>query len=275
MHALTPGALMPTLLVSTWCLPGAQALGEAARQAGWNADAFDQSMNFSARGKIVFYGGSDVALDVASRFHLALLEPPFDLLARLPLEFRHRAIEYVRFRDLSRLTAPTFVKPADAVNKSFDAGIYATSRDIRVGSEMDLDSPVLVAEPVEWSAEYRCFIWEREIAAWSPYLSFGYPVWKPFGKGTIADEAPANLRLFWSRLRDRVTDLFPPAFVMDVGVIEDRGWAVVEFNPVWCSGLLGADPSKVLGALGRASQDSRRLAAADRRWLQKRSSAGE
>jgi hypothetical protein len=36
------------------------------------------------------------------------------------------------------------------------------------------------------------------------------------------------------------------------GLVEGRGWAVVEFNPAWCSGLLGADPAGVLGVLERA-----------------------
>jgi hypothetical protein len=132
---------------------------------------------------VVFYGGTDRALAVASRFHLALLEPPLDLLAKLPLEFRQRAVEYGRFGDLGRLKSPTFVKPADALNKTFDAGIYANAREIRTSKRVKSSSPVLLAEPVEWSAEYRCFILEGEVAAWSPYISFGRPVWKPFAQG--------------------------------------------------------------------------------------------
>ena len=41
----------------------------------------------------------------------------------------------------------------------------------------------------------------------------------------------------------------PPAFTLDVGLIEDKGWAVIEFNPVWCSGFLGCDLEVILGAL--------------------------
>jgi hypothetical protein len=130
----------------------------------------------------------------------ALLEPPFDLLAKLPVEFRRRAVEYACFRDLARLKAPAFIKPADALNKSFDAGIYATARDIRAPKGVDPQIPVLLAEPVEWSAEYRCFIREGELAAWSPYLSFGRPVWKPFGQGTLPAQTPANLSSFCKRL---------------------------------------------------------------------------
>jgi hypothetical protein len=261
---------MPTLLLSTWSLPASKALADAARQAGWRAYAFDESPDIKPCDKIVFYGGTDKAQAIAKQFHLALLEPPFDLLAKLPLEFRCRAVEYGRFDDLRRLKAPTFVKPADALNKTFDAGIYASIRDIRAPKGVDDRTPVLLAEPVEWSAEYRCFIREGEVAAWSPYISFGRPVWKPFGQGTLSAQAPANLLSFCKRLFSRSGVSFPPAFVMDIGVIDDRGWAVVEFNPVWCSSVLGADPRKVLAVLERACHDDRRLSAADRHCVVQR-----
>jgi hypothetical protein len=259
-----------TLVLSTWSLPASRALAEAAREAGWRACALDETTASAIQGDVVYYGGTDRALEAASRFRLALLEPAFDLLATLPLEFRRRAVEYARFGDLGRLKARTFVKPADALNKSFDAGIYANARDIRTPKRVDDNSPVLLAEPVEWSAEYRCFVLNGELAAWSPYISFGRPSWKPFGRGTLPAQPPPSVLAFCQRLfRSGVS--FPPAFVMDVGVIDDRGWAVVEFNPAWCSGLLGADPRKVLAVLKRACQPADQLIEADRRWVLHRS----
>src|SRR5258708_24070007 len=118
---------LPTFVLSTWFWPASRVLADAARALRWTATAFDENTRLKAQGKVVFYGGTDLALAIASHYHLALLEPPFDLLARLPMDFRLRAVEYARFGDLSRLKAPTFVKPADALNKSFDAGIYANT----------------------------------------------------------------------------------------------------------------------------------------------------
>jgi hypothetical protein len=106
--------LMPTLILSTWALPASPALADAAREAGWEAYAFDENPPAKPQRKVVFYGGPDLALAVASRYRLALLEPPFDLLAQLPLGFRCRAVEYACFGDLGRLNSPTFIKPADA-----------------------------------------------------------------------------------------------------------------------------------------------------------------
>ncbi|MEP0802688.1 hypothetical protein NDI37_21395 [Funiculus sociatus GB2-A5] len=36
---------------------------------------------------------------------------------------------------------------------------------------------------------------------------------------------------------------------MDVGVIQGRGWAVVEQNAAWGAGLYGCDPIEVLEVL--------------------------
>ena len=234
--------MKPTLLISTWTLPAAKALAEAARLDGWRSIGLDEAIKVGVKGSVVYYGGSDRAVEAATRFELALIEPPFDLLARLPVEFRRRAVQFAQYGDLDRLNAPTFVKPADALNKMFDAGVYANVRDIRVTRGVSADSPVLLAEPVDWSAEYRCFVLDGRIAAWSPYMSFSRPNWKPFGPGTLAGNVPPGVAAFCERLFARSGVLFPPAFVMDVGLIDDRGWAVVEFNPAWCSGLLGADP---------------------------------
>jgi hypothetical protein len=263
---------MPTLLVSTRSIPAVKSLENAARTAGWHICAFDETSNLKHEVRIVYYGGTDEALNAAERFNLAMIEPPFDLLAKLPMEFRRRAVDYARFGDLARLRAPTFVKPADALNKAFDAGVYSQVGDIRAPHGVDVRLPVLLSEPVEWSAEFRCFILERQIAAWSPYISFGRPCWKPFGKRTLADRAPVGVAAFCQRLFRKSGVQFPPAFVMDVGLIDDRGWAVVEFNPVWCSGLLGADPGKVLPVLERACHDARQVSKADRQWVVDRSS---
>jgi len=258
---------MPTLLLSTWSLPGVRALGDEARKLGWRAYALDEVRSPPISGQVVFYGGSDVALEVAKRFQIALIEPPLDLLARLPLAFRHRTVEYCKFKELHRLKASTFVKPADALNKAFDAGTYSSARDIRIPRGVDPETPVLLAEPVQWLAEYRCFILEGQLAASSPYLSFGRPVWRPYAEGGEASKTSASVPAFCDRLLSNPQVAFPPAFVMDVGLIENRGWAVVEFNPVWCSGLLGADPKQVLPVLRRACQNADSVSRTDREWV--------
>ena len=48
----------------------------------------------------------------------------------------------------------------------------------------------------------------------------------------------------------------PDAFVLDVGVIADRGWAVVECNECWASGIYACDPAAVLQTLLCGNVDS-------------------
>jgi hypothetical protein len=229
--------------------------------------ALDEVPANGPKSDVVYYGGTDRALEAAARFGLALIEPPLDLLGQLPVEFRRRAVRFAQFADLGRLNAPTFVKPADALNKSFDAGIYANVGDIQAPRGVGPSEPVLLAEPVEWSAEYRCFVLEGRVAAWSPYVSFGRPNWKPFGPGTLAAQMPPAVTAFCERLFGKCPVGLPPALVMDIGLIDDRGWAVVEFNPAWCSGLLGVDPTKVLGVLRRSCQARDQLSKPDGHWL--------
>jgi protein-tyrosine phosphatase len=257
------------LLLSTRSLPSAQALAEAARRDGWTVHAWDEKPP-DLSGHIVYYGGSDVAIEVAKHYRLALLEPPLDLLCRLPAPLLQRRVEYTRFRDLVRLRKPAFVKPADPLDKCFDAGTYADAASIRVANAIDLETPVLVADPVEWLAEFRCFVCEGRVVASSPYLSFGRPVWRAWGQG--GEKAVPSQAALAVCERLLTTGLaLPPAFVVDVGLIEDRGWAVVEFNPAWCSGVLGADPKAVLHAVQRSCREATCLGE-DVTWVVQRAS---
>lgn len=264
-HQRRPSDVM--LLLATRAMPGTGALAHAASEVGWSVHAWDEGPPEWRGGRIAYYGRTDVAMQAAARYRLALLEAPLDLLAQLPPSLRLRDVEFARFRDLSRLKRRTFVKPADPLDKCFDAGVYSNARDIRAPRGIDPDTPVLVAEPVEWLAEFRCFVREGNIVATSPYLSFGKPVWKGWGEGGEKAVRSRDAVAVCRRLLDAKAPALPPAFVVDVGLIDGRGWAIVEFNPAWCSGLLGADPTAVLGVLERSCLNMDGLGTVDRRWL--------
>ena len=53
------------------------------------------------------------------------------------------------------------------------------------------------------------------------------------------------------RTSSRLSRMFARTF--DVRIIEDRGWAVVEQNAAWGSGIYGCDPEQVLEVLRVAS----------------------
>ena len=217
-------------------------------------------------GEIVFYGSLLDARKVADRFGLALLEPPLDLLVCLPPAMLLRRVEYCRWSELGHFSRPVFLKPADPLAKVFDAGVYRERGQIRAITPIPAETPVLMAEPVEWMAEYRCFVLDGQVVAASPYLSFG----RPLQHHATGAAPPAPVVEICHRLLSFAKVAMPPAFVVDVGLLDDRGWAVVEFNPAWCSGLLSADPVKVLDVLKRSCRRRTNVDLGDRRWVLQR-----
>jgi hypothetical protein len=258
------------LVLSSRELPATPALEAAAKSLGWRVAYFDEGARSERRGVTTWYGGVGVARDAARRFGLALLEPPLDLLARLPERYVRRCVEATTLGRLGSFAEPVFLKPADPLDKSFDAGVYRELDQVRGQGRLGRDTPVLVSTPVEWLIEYRFFVAGGEVVAFSPYISFGRVTWKPFDARSQAPRPdPAALALVHALLRDRGVAL-PPASVVDVGLIEDVGWAVVEFNPVWCSGLLGAEPAPVARALPGVAKPAEMLADGERAWVLRR-----
>ena len=62
----------------------------------------------------------------------------------------------------------------------------------------------------------------------------------------------------------------PPAVALDVGVIPGRGWAVVEPNAAWGSGIYGCDPAQVLRVVRRACVQREHVNERDARWIIRR-----
>ena len=217
-------------------------------------------MNLS--GPRTFYGGTDRAAEYSRRLDLCLIEPDLDLITRVPPEMLCRGVRFGTLAELKHVSGPVFVKPADPILKSFDAGVYRSVSDIAPRRPIDSRTPLLVSEAVEWTSEFRCFLRQGRVEAWSPYLSFGRPVWKPGSAGAL----PPSLAGFCQRLVEGMGPK-PPAFVVDVGVLEDGRWAVVEFNPAWCSGILGADVEGVLRVVERSALWVKTTLPVDRRWI--------
>jgi len=258
-----------TLLLASMSLPSARQLAAVAEKRHWQVHALDESPDVAVEGQRTFYGGTDRAVEYASRYALCLIEPPLDLLARVPPDLLARSVRYGSLGSLSSLSGPVFIKPADPILKCFDAGVYRGVSEVRGRRAIPRDTPVLAAEAVEWTSEFRCFVCEGRIEAWSPYLSFGRPVWKAGGAGSI----PPSLFAFCERLNDRMRSIVPPAYVVDVGVLEDGRWAVVEFNPAWCSSILGANVEGVLRVVQRSASFAGSAPPDDLRWTRHADSA--
>jgi hypothetical protein len=180
----------------------------------------------------VLYGDPLFCDIVAAQLGVRLLEPSDDFLVRLP--------DAWRWND-----GPVFAKPA--ADKSFPATVYASGAALPGDEVVSGTTPVLLSEPVHWEVEWRLFVCKGKVVTRSPY----------FRKGKLdlvaRPEELSELRSFTKALLLEIESLLPPVAVLDIGKIEGKGWAVVEANPAWASGLYGCDPKQTLIALSLAT----------------------
>jgi hypothetical protein len=216
---------------------------------------------------VALFGEPLFAAVVADELGLVLLEPPFDWLSTLAAEYRQREIRYATLREARQLREAAFVKPAD--DKCFLAGVFPSGVQLPGEDVLPGSTPVLIAEPVRWEVEFRCFILEREVVTLSPYLRQGELAQSP--DGNWDDTRTELARTFAQQVLSDEAVALPPAVVMDVGIIEGRGWAVVEANAAWGSGIYGCDPAAVLRVVRRACLPQDQVPANDRRWVVERS----
>lgn len=241
---------MPTLLLSSRQTEDNQALWRAAIQRDWPVER--------ARGltlpagladdEIVLYVEALFAPAVAARLNLSLVEVSEDWLVRLPERYRKRDVQIATLADARRIDFPRFVKPPN--DKSFPAQVYATGSELSDAFEDSMS--VLIAEPVAFEAEYRCFVLDRTIRTMSPYLLNGQLA-RELGFDSPHSERLEATEFANTVLSDAAVEL-PRAIVLDVGRISGRGWAVVEANAAWGSGIYGCDPDAVLDVLRHAVQ---------------------
>ncbi|QEL13243.1 ATP-grasp domain-containing protein [Limnoglobus roseus] len=240
---------MPTLILTPRFTEDAQALWRAAGLLGWSVERLSSwrvpDDLLSIPDPVLYLEGL-FGPTLADQFGLRLLEPAVDWLPSLPEEYRKRRVSLTTLRAARQLSEPAFVKPPN--DKSFPARVY-------LGTELpegyDEGSPVLVSEVVVWEKEFRCFVLDRQLRTMSVYLRGGELQRESQFAATDAELAEAGA-FVKTVLEDQRVELCRTA-VLDIGVIADRGWAVVEQNAAWGSGLYGCDPIQVLEVLRYAA----------------------
>ena len=259
---------MPILVLPPRQTPDADAIRMAAAAAGWR---IEQLTSWRApdtlRGHdLVLYGEPLFADVVTPTLGLALLEPTIDWLIRVPSVYRQRAVYLTTLGALSAQREPAFIKPA--ADKCFPAGLYATGSSLLVGIQGLPDStPVLVAEPVQWEVEFRCFVLERKIATLSPYLRDGELARAADGSWSASPREWQEAQAYAAMVVADLNVPLPPSVVVDVGRIAGKGWAIVEANAAWGSGIYGCEAQHLLLVLRRASLKSNEIAPEDRVWI--------
>jgi hypothetical protein len=233
---------MPTLILTPRYTVDAQALWRAAHCFGWDVQrltAWRVPEELRSIPEPVLYLEGLLGPTLAEQFGLQLLVPTMDWLPRLPEEFRKRWVYLTTLGEARKLAEAAFVKPPN--DKSFPARIYTGAELPR---DYNDDTPVLVAEVVQWQKEFRCFVLDHRVRTLSVYLR-GSELQRENDFAASESELAEARQFAQSVLSDARVDL-PRATVLDVGVIVGRGWAVVEQNAAWGSGIYGCDPEQVL-----------------------------
>lgn len=239
---------MSTLLMSSRHTEDNQALWRAAIRRGWSvARARGIHLPEIDNSEIIIYVEALYAPVIARMIGRQLLDPPEDWLVRLPYEFRQRSIRLTTLEQARTITEKVFVKPPN--DKSFAARVYESGESLP--SEFDGDTPVLVSEPVQWESEFRCFCLDGKVKTVSPYLRSGIHAKLSNYEASKAELQAATT--FAEAVLAATHPMTPGAVVLDVGQMADRGWAVVEANGAWGSGIYGCDPEEVLDVIRHAT----------------------
>lgn len=237
----------PTLILSSRYTEDSQRLWHAAIQRGWNVErihGWRVPDHLRLIREPIIYVEALMAPTIAADFGLTLLEPPDNWLPFLPMHYRQREVQLTTLGDVRQLTTAAFIKPPN--DKSFAARVYQPN-DL---PDFPDETVVLRAEVVAWEKEFRCFILDRELQTFSIYLRGD--VLQHEQDFLCTDEEAAEVNAFLAQvLRDERVPL-PRAVVLDVGVIKERGWAIVELNAAWGAGIYGCHADKVLDVIRRA-----------------------
>ena len=242
------------------------ALQAAARELHWDVESAPGSWRLSEEiiksgADGVPYGSQLFCEVVADQMGWKLWQQPFDWLANLPSKFTKRQVDFMTLSEAKLLneTQRKFIKPAD--DKCFDAKVYDLG-EFRPSEEIRSDYPCLVSEVVHWSMEYRTFVLKNTIPVcylnWSNYLFHGEinnPKMHYMVPGTLSQSLIGfmdDLFGFFESEGFEEEKIMSGPCVIDVGIIPGVGWAVIESNPAWASGLYGCNPIHALQVMEQA-----------------------
>ncbi|KAA2220341.1 ATP-grasp domain-containing protein [Chryseobacterium sediminis] len=187
---------------------------------------------------IAVYGEDIYAEIVAEQCNLTLTKPNDNWLSKISEEFTKRKIVYGKLKDFVH-EENIFIKCSDF--KSFKAGVFDKVTNIKGFETLDPESMVFTSEVVEWELEVRCFVLNNEIKTYSSY-------WRnnTFDTNILSEKEQKDILAFFELFIQKYASTLPSAIVLDFGIIKGKGWALIEANPAWCSGLYACDAEKAL-----------------------------
>lgn len=235
------------------------ALQMAAREEGWDVFTaphgwrLDEELISSGK-QGVPYGSQIFCETIAQQMGWVLKANAFDWLAKLPEYYLKRKVQFMTLGEAQKLTETKFIKPAD--DKVFSAKVYNPG-ELVVHESIPKETPTLVSDIVMFDLEYRCFVNKNRVKTWSNYIFYDNIADPRFWNMVPIDDAKNSQRV--NLPSDWVNDVIHhlnyhsnielQSSVIDVGRIPGKGWAIIETNPAWASGLYGCDPISVLEVL--------------------------
>jgi len=259
-----------TLILSPRYTPDSITLAGEAASTGWRVERLPswRAPSHLRNSQPVIYGEPLFVAAVCEALGLVAFEPPFSWLADVPYKYRLREVEFVDLAKARNQNRPAFIKPAD--DKCFQAAVYSSGRDLPSPDALPESTPVLVSEPACWAVEFRAFVLHNQVMTLSVYSRNGDLAQSAEGDWPASQLETASALDFATSVLSDSSIRLPPSVVVDVGLIQDRGWAVVEANASWASGIYGCDPAKVLQVLTAAFKPTSDLSQANRIWVPSR-----
>lgn len=224
------------------------ALQVAARELGWDVLSAEGSWRLPedliASGREgVPYGSQTFCEVIAQQMGWTLIQNSFDWLAKLPQVYLKRKVEFMTLGEAKKLQETKFIKPAD--DKVFEAKVYAPG-ELVTHEIVSNDTPTLVSDVVHFDLEYRCFV-KDYAKTWSNYICHEHLADPKFWYMVPMEEEYLPNNIVDNALDDsRAIGLVTVPSVVDVGRIPGKGWAIIETNQAWASGLYGCNPLTAL-----------------------------
>lgn len=243
--------MTPTLMLSPQFGEDSNRLQAAARGRDWRVVRWSnwQRPVGLETSDACLYSSPLFAARVAQLTGLSFPEPPDDWLANLPLDLVQRKIESTSLGLARECTKRAFYKPA--AFKTFKAAVYESGAELPTESDADGTTPVLISEIVHWESEFRFFLLDGQVITGSVYFRNGQ-------SAQVGDDWPASedefeqAALVARRAFQALPQSLHRSIVIDTGFIRGAGWAVIEANPSWGSGLYGSDANLVLDVIQAA-----------------------
>lgn len=233
---------------------------ETLRLEGWQLPDWAETENPD----VVIFATMPDATRISQQLSRTLLGCGADWLPNLPAKLLQRKIELTTLASALMMSEGCFIK--SAITKHLPGKIWLADELRDAAQKHHPELLVLVAEPVKFLVEYRCFVAQRQIAAISLYRRYEQVFDDTANNmNETAQEVAAAHEFAESVIRSPDVDC-PPAFVLDVGIVEGRDWAVVEANECWASGIYYCDPQKVLDVLRHACIPEKPRAEVHEKW---------